>query len=71
MEQGKRLYKDRKNKMLCGVCAGFADYFGWDVTWVRLLYVIITFFCAIVPGTIVYFIAALVMPEKPDNIINP
>lgn len=70
-QQPKRLYRDTKNKVLFGVCAGFAEYFGWDPTWVRLFYVVITFFCAIVPGTLVYLIAAIIIPTKPDNQITP
>ena len=31
-----RLYLDKRNKRLMGVCAGVADYFGWDVTLVRI-----------------------------------
>ncbi len=32
-----RLYRDPDNKILGGVAGGFAAYFGWDATWVRLL----------------------------------
>ena len=32
----KKLYRDPRNGMLAGVCAGIAEYFGWDPTWVRL-----------------------------------
>ncbi|HBG35817.1 MAG TPA: PspC domain-containing protein, partial [Treponema sp.] len=31
----KRLYKSR-NKMLCGVCGGVAEYFSVDPTLIRL-----------------------------------
>ena len=31
-----RFYLDKRNKRLMGVCAGIADYFGWDVTIVRI-----------------------------------
>ena len=33
----KRLYKSN-NRMLCGVCAGIAEYFGIDPTIVRLIW---------------------------------
>jgi len=29
-------YLDKRNKRLMGVCAGIADYFGWNVLWVRV-----------------------------------
>ena len=36
--KGKRLTKS-KNKMLCGVCGGIAEYFNIDATVVRLIVV--------------------------------
>ena len=33
---GKKLYRSRENKMLAGVCAGIAEYFGVDPTLIRL-----------------------------------
>lgn len=32
-----RFYVDKRNKKLEGVCAGFAEYYGMDVTVVRLI----------------------------------
>ena len=61
MEQ-KRLYKDRQHQMLCGVCAGFAEYLNIDVTLVRLQMVLLGLTSI---GVIFYIIAAVVMPEKP------
>ena len=31
-----RFYLDKRNGKIMGVCAGIADYFGWDVTLVRI-----------------------------------
>jgi phage shock protein C len=31
-----RFYLDKRNKRFMGVCAGIADYFGWEPTWVRI-----------------------------------
>jgi phage shock protein C len=33
----KVLVRSRKNRMVAGICAGAADYFGWDVTLVRVI----------------------------------
>ncbi|MDY6075250.1 MAG: PspC domain-containing protein, partial [Bacteroidales bacterium] len=41
----KKLTKSN-NKMIAGVCAGFAEYFGWEVTIVRILYAFLTIFSA-------------------------
>lgn len=51
------------NRMLAGVCAGLAEYFGTDVTLVRVIYALLTFFTAF-SGVIVYLILMIVMPEK-------
>lgn len=40
MEEPKRLYRSN-NGMIAGVCAGIADYFGWDPTLVRIGYILI------------------------------
>lgn len=60
MEQ-KRLYRSSTNKMLCGVCAGIADYINIDPTVVRLLWVIFGFFGA---GIIAYIVAAVIIPVR-------
>lgn len=56
----KRLTKSA-NKMLCGVCAGIAEYFNLDPTIIRLLWVVLTFFGG--SGIIAYIIAAIIIPE--------
>ena len=58
----KKLYKSNKDKKLCGVCGGIADYFDIDSTFVRLLWVLLIF--CVGTGILAYFIAALIMPEK-------
>ncbi len=62
----KRLYKS-KNKMLCGVCSGVAEYFNVDPTLIRLIVVFLCF-AGVGTGLIAYIVAAIVMPEKPDQI---
>ena len=49
------------NKMICGVCAGIAEYLGIDPTLVRLIFA----GCSIVfgSGLQAYLAAALIMPE--------
>lgn len=60
MEQ-KRLTKSSTNRMICGVCAGVAEYLGMDPTVIRLLWVLLTFFGG--SGIIAYIIAAIIIPE--------
>jgi len=52
------------NKVIAGVCAGIADYLGWEVAIVRLLYVLISIFSAAFPGMLVYIILWVVMPAR-------
>ncbi len=59
----KRLCKSEKGKKICGVCLGIANYLNIDVTLVRIIWAAVTFFTSIVPGVILYFICAFVMPE--------
>lgn len=58
----KKLRKSA-NKMICGVCAGLAEYFGMDVTLARVIYVALSVLSAAFPGLILYIILALIMPD--------
>lgn len=60
----RKLYKSNQDKMLTGVCGGVAEYFGIDSTIVRLVMAFLTLW-GIVPGIIIYIIAALVIPNDP------
>ena len=59
----KRLTRNTENKMIGGVCSGVADYFGVDVTLVRLLAVV---GAVLGLGSLVvaYVVAWVVMPER-------
>ena len=59
----KQLRRSRKNRMLGGVCGGLAEYFDMDPTLVRLLYVIGSILSVAFPGTLVYIIMWIIMPE--------
>lgn len=59
-----QLTRSPYNKVIAGVCGGIADYFGWDPTWVRVGYVLLSVFSAAFPGLLVYIILAFVMPER-------
>ena len=56
----KRLVKSRKDRKICGVCGGIAQYLNVDVTVIRLLMVLVGCFGA---GVLFYIIAAIIMPE--------
>ena len=62
MENNKKLTRS-SHRMIAGVCAGIAEYFGWDATLLRIVYVLATFFTAFA-GVIIYIILWIVMPAK-------
>jgi phage shock protein C len=59
-----RFYRDKRNGKLFGICAGIADYTGFDVSLVRVAFLAAMFMSGggILPF---YFIAAMVTPTKP------
>lgn len=59
--ENKKLYKSDKDKKICGVCAGIAEYFNIDATLVRLLWAI---FACCGGGILAYIIAAIIMPNE-------
>jgi len=61
----KKLKRSR-NQFVAGVCAGFADYLGWDVTLVRLIYALLTICTVGFPGVIIYIILWIIMPLEGD-----
>lgn len=58
----KKLTRSSKNRMICGVCAGLGEYVGVDPTVVRIIWMIASI-CSVGTGFLVYFIAALIIPE--------
>mgnify|MGYP003343191351 CR=1 FL=1 len=60
----KRLYKS-KNRLVCGVCAGVAEYFNIDPTIIRLIWALLI--AAGGTGLVAYLICAFVFPERPSD----
>jgi len=52
------------NRVIAGVCGGIAEYFGWNKTIVRLLYLLVSILSAAFPGILVYIILWIVMPSS-------
>ena len=51
-----------KNKKIAGICAGLAEHFGWDVSMVRIAYVILTFLTGSALAWL-YLILMFVLPD--------
>jgi len=62
----KRLYRIEEGKMVCGVCAGIAEYYNIDPTLVRVVWAIAS--CFAFAGVIAYVAAAIIIPVKPKMI---
>ena len=64
-----RLFRDRENAMVAGVCAGIAEYFGLNRKGVRLATVLLLllppFFAFVVVS---YVVLAIVLPVKPVDL---
>ncbi|MEO1595731.1 MAG: envelope stress response membrane protein PspC [Pseudomonadota bacterium] len=66
----RRFYRDRQNRKIAGVCAGIADYFGFDVTITRLL-AVVAFFMAPPVTLLLYFGLVMLVPASDRNAEEP
>ena len=62
-----RLYRDKDNGILAGVCAGLANYFGLNRRGLQLVVAVSTlfFFPFVVPA---YIVLAIILPQKPGDL---
>ena len=60
----KKLYKSKNNKIFSGVIGGLGEYLGIDPTMLRLIWLLILITTGIIPGILIYIIAALIVPEN-------
>ena len=58
----KTLMRSSRNRVLCGVCGGIAEYFDIDPTIVRLIWLAIVLFGG--TGVLAYILAAIFIPEE-------
>lgn len=64
MTKVKKLYRSKKDRMIAGVCGGFAEYFQIDPVVVRLIAVLMLFWGG---GFLAYLILWAVVPESPKK----
>lgn len=64
-ERPKKLYRSRTDRMLGGVCGGFAEYFNMDPTVMRVLWVIAAFLNGL--GLLAYIVSWIIIPENPSQ----
>jgi phage shock protein C len=65
----KVLVRDRKGRMVAGVCAGAAQYFGLDVTLVRVIVAVVSAITAITggAGVLAYLTAWVIIPGEGET----
>lgn len=59
----KVLMRPRDGRMLAGVCAGVADYFGLDVTLVRVIWAVLAVITG-GAGILAYLVAWILIPDE-------
>lgn len=61
----KKLYKNKQDTVLAGVCSGLAEHLNMDVSLVRILSVVVFLFTGSTIA-IVYIVMAIVLPDKSE-----
>ena len=64
------LVRPQFGRAIAGVCAGFAQHYGWDVALVRVLLVVVVLLGCGAP-VLAYIVAWIVMPEGPYFVPQP
>ncbi len=62
----RRFYRNRDRAMIAGVCAGLADYFGFNLKVTRIL-AVIAFFMATPVTLLAYFGTVFLVPSASPN----
>lgn len=61
----KRIYRSHEDRIIAGVCGGFAEYFNIDVTIVRLIWIFFTIFGGM--GILAYIFSIILISEKDSS----
>ncbi|PKM91826.1 hypothetical protein CVU82_01305 [Candidatus Falkowbacteria bacterium HGW-Falkowbacteria-1] len=67
MEQTKKLYRSKSDRIIFGVCGGMAKYFDIDPIMIRLVFVVLTIGAG--SGVLIYLICALIIPSEDEVVI--
>jgi phage shock protein PspC (stress-responsive transcriptional regulator) len=65
MSMNERLYRSRDDRIIAGVCGGLADRFDADPSLVRLACAAVWILTGVVPVSILYVLAVIIVPEAP------
>jgi len=61
-EEKTKICRSWDKRMLAGVCGGFSNYFGWDVSLIRVVFVAMTFAGGI--GALLYLFFWFIFPNE-------
>ncbi|MBE3577925.1 MAG: PspC domain-containing protein [Limnochordales bacterium] len=63
MATSRRLFRSKRQRILGGVCGGLAEYFGLDVSLIRLAWILFVLLGG--SGILAYLLAWFVIPPEP------
>ena len=61
----KRIFRSKEDRIIAGVCGGFAEYLGIDPTLVRLVWIFFTIFGGL--GILAYIFSIILISEKDSS----
>jgi phage shock protein PspC (stress-responsive transcriptional regulator) len=61
MSGKERPLRRSRNRVIAGVCAGVADYYGVEPDFVRLFFMLTTAASVILPGIVIYLVLWMLM----------
>lgn len=62
MENGKKIVRPRNGRKIAGVCQAFANFFGLDVSLIRIVWLLLVLLAG--TGLLAYLICWIVIPEE-------
>lgn len=65
--QERKLYKSTVSKVIDGVCGGIGEYLGINPLWIRIVWILLTLNSGLIPGLVLYIVAAIAIPKGPDG----
>lgn len=66
MSEKQKLRRPRTGRILAGVCAGLAEFFGLDVSLIRIIYAFATVLTAFA-GIPIYIVMTIIIPEEKNR----
>lgn len=64
MDNIRKLYRSATDVKIAGVCGGIGEYFNVDPTLIRIIYVILSLWLAVIGGVILYLVMWWIIPAK-------